>query len=179
MPADNGPTYSFNVCSKCKSICCQDAKPPLTKRRKRMIMDCLKGQKSNFKSIFVTENYSYPNVDEEVYCLLFNRKTGKCIVHAVKPETCVSGPITFDIDFKNKKVEFFLKKSEICAYAGILFEDKISFNRHFEAAKKQLMILIGELSNVELRAIIKIEEPQTFKVGEDDLPADVIKKLGL
>ena len=27
--------------------------------------------------------------------------------------------------------------------------------------------------------LMKIDEPQTFKVGEDDLPLEVVKKLGL
>jgi hypothetical protein len=31
----------------------------------------------------------------------------------------------------------------------------------------------------ELRELMKIEEPQTFKVGEEDLPFEVVKKLGL
>jgi hypothetical protein len=30
-----------------------------------------------------------------------------------------------------------------------------------------------------LRELMKIEEPQTFKVGEEDLPVEVVKKLGL
>ncbi len=100
-------------------------------------------------------------------------------MHTVKPETCVSGPITFDINFSTKKVEWFLKKSEICAFAGILYDNKVDFQQHFEAAKKQLTQLICQLDADELRAIVKIEEPQTFKIGEDDLPLEVIKKLGL
>jgi hypothetical protein len=30
-----------------------------------------------------------------------------------------------------------------------------------------------------LRELMKIDEPQTFKVGEDDLPVEVVKKLDL
>jgi hypothetical protein len=30
-----------------------------------------------------------------------------------------------------------------------------------------------------LRELMKIEEPQTFKVGEEDLSVEVVKKLGL
>ena len=43
----------------------------------------------------------------------------------------------------------------------------------------KLRRLVEQLSANELRAIVKIDEPDTFKVGEDDLSADVIKKLGL
>lgn len=103
MPDDsNGSTYSFDVCSQCKSICCQDAKPPLTENRKKIIKKYLKEQKIKIAKPFAKENYSFPSVDDLVYCGLFNKKTGKCSVHPVKPETCVSGPITFDITQNQK-----------------------------------------------------------------------------
>jgi uncharacterized protein len=180
MPEDNnGVTYSFEVCSLCKSICCQDAKPPLTEKRKQIISEYLNKQKITIKEPFSKEQYSYPAVDEKVYCRFFNKETGKCSVHPVKPETCVSGPITFDIDFKSKKVEWFLKKDELCGFAGILYKNQAAFKDHLQVAKKQIMQLIGELSAEELRAIMKIDEPQTFKIGEDDLPAQVACKLGI
>ncbi len=176
---NNGTTYSFDVCSQCKIICCQDAKPPLTKKRKKIIQEYLKKQKINVKKPFSKENYSYPAVDELVFCRLFGKETGKCLVHPVKPETCRAGPITFDINFSTKKIEWFLKKSEICAYAGALYGNKAAFKNHFEAAKLELTRLICELDAEELRAIVKIEEPQTFKIGEDNLPLEVVRKLGL
>jgi Fe-S-cluster containining protein len=174
-----GTTYSFDVCSHCKNKCCQDVKPPLTKNRKRIIRKYLKEQKIDIQKPFTKKNYTYPSVDELVYCLLFNKKTGKCSVHSVKPETCVSGPITFDINFSTKKVEWFLKKSELCAFAGILYKDKDAFKEHFKVAKKELTQLISQLDADELRTIAKIEEPKTFKIGEDNLAQQVVKKLGL
>ncbi len=180
MPEDNeGATFSFDVCSQCKSICCQDAKPPLTENRKKIVEKYLREQKINIEKPFAKEDYSYPAVDELVFCRLFNKKTGKCSVHVVKPETCVAGPVTFDINFSTKKVEWFLKKSELCAFAGILYRDKAAFKQHLEAAKKELTELICQLDAEELRAIVRIAEPLTFKVGEDDLPLGVKKKLGL
>jgi Fe-S-cluster containining protein len=180
MPEDNnGVTYSFDVCSQCKTICCQDAKPPLSEKRKKIVEEYLKKQKINIHKPFIKEQYSYPTVDGEVFCLLFSKETGKCSVHPVKPETCVAGPITFDINFKTKKVEWFLKKDEICAFAGVLYSNKAAFKQHFEAAKGEINQLILELKTEELLAIVKIEEPQTFKIGEDDLPIDVARKLGL
>lgn len=176
---DNGPTYSFAVCGQCKSICCQDAKPPLSRKRKKIIQEYLKKQKINVSEPFAKNYYSYPAIDEELYCRLFSRQTGKCIVHPVKPETCVGGPITFDINFKTKKVEWFLKTSDLCAYAGSLFKNKSAFEEHFEVAKEQIINLIKQLSAEELRAIVNIDEPQTFKIGEDNLPLEVAKKLGL
>jgi uncharacterized protein len=180
MPEENnGATYSFDVCGKCKTICCQDAKPPLTEKRKKIITKYLQTQKINLENPFTKEDYSYPSVDTQVYCGLFDKKTGKCIVHVVKPETCVSGPVTFDINFFTKKIEWFLKKDIICAYAGALYKNKAAFAEHLEVAKKQLATLIFELSPEELCAIVKIAEPETFKIGEDDLPKKVVKKLCL
>jgi uncharacterized protein len=180
MPEDNkGTTYSFDVCSQCKSICCQDAKPPLTENRKKIIKKYLKEQKIKIEKPFAKENYSYPAVDKLVFCRLFNKKTGRCLVHTLKPETCVAGPVTFDINFSSKKIEWFLKKSDLCAFAGVLYRDKVAFSRHLEVAKKELTELICHLSADELRVIVRIDEPQTFKVGEDDLPLEVTKKLGL
>lgn len=176
---DSGTTYSFNVCSQCKSICCQDAKPPLTSNRKKNIQEYMRKHNLNVKEPFAKGDYSYPAVDGEIYCRLFSKKTGKCMVHSVKPETCVAGPVTFDINFSNKTLEFFLKKTQICAYAGILYNDKAAFKEHFEVAKKQIVRLIKQLSAEELRAIVKIEEPQTFKFAEEPLPKKVVEKLGL
>ena len=180
MPENNnGETYSFDVCSQCRSICCQDAKPPLTEKRKKVIQEYLKKQKIRVQNPFGRERYYYPAVDEQVYCRLFNKKTGKCLVHQVKPETCLAGPITFNINFFTRKVEWFLKKSEICAYAGILYADNAAFKQHLEIAKRQITQLIKELDAEELRAIMQIEEPQTFKISENDLPTEAIRKLGL
>jgi len=180
MPEDNnGATYSLVVCSQCKIICCQDAKPPLSEKRKKIIKEYLEKQKINIGNAFAKENYSYPAVDKHVFCRLFSKDARKCMVHPVKPETCRAGPVTFDINLCTKKVEWFLKKPEICAFAGVLFSNKAAFKGHFEVAKKELTRLIHELDSEELRVIIKIEEPHTFKIGEDDLPTDVARKLGL
>lgn len=179
MTEDNGATFSFNVCSQCRSICCQDAKPPLTNGRKKIIQKYVQDQKIDLKNPFAQKEYSYPAVDEEIYCRLFNKSTGKCMVHPVKPETCVAGPVTFNINFCTKKIEWFLKTNELCAFAGVLFEDKAVFKEHFEVAKRQILVLIAQLGADELRSLMKIDEPMTFKFAEDDLPKDVVKKLGL
>lgn len=180
MPEDNnGVTYSFDVCGKCKIVCCQDARPPLSESRKKILKQYIKEQKIPVKEPFTTEAYSYPSLDEDSLCRLFNKQTRRCSVHPVKPETCRAGPITWDINFKTKKVEWFLKKEAICPLAGELFKNKPALSAHLEAAKKEITRLIGELTADELRELHKIDEPETFKVGEDDLPAEVALKLGL
>jgi Fe-S-cluster containining protein len=180
LPEENiGKTFRFDVCSECKSVCCQDAKPPLTQQRQKAIKEYMEKQKININQPFAREHYSYPSVDEHLFCVLFNKQTGKCFVHEVKPETCRAGPVTFDINFKTRKIEWFLKKPQICPLAGVLFEAPAVFKSHFEAAKTEIMQLVQHLSADELKAILKIEEPCTFKIGEDDLPVEVAEKLAL
>ena len=101
------------------------------------------------------------------------------MVHPVKPETCVAGPITFEINFDTKQLSFYLKKEEICAYAGFLFKDKPALLAHLEVARKQINDLIEQLSAEELRALMKIDEPQTFKLCDEPLSLTLVKKLNL
>ena len=174
-----GSTFSFEVCSKCKLMCCRGANPPLTTKRRKVLADYMRKRGADAEGIFVGGAYSHPAADTEEYCSLFNKQTGKCSVHSVKPETCVAGPITFDINLANGKVEWFLKKGSICEFAQVLYADKARFDAHLEAVKPQIMRLIRELDAEALRAIIKIPEPETFKVGENDLPQEVALKLGI
>jgi Fe-S-cluster containining protein len=176
---NNGKTFRFDVCGECKFVCCQDAKPPITENRKKIIKDYLQKEKINVDKPFANELYFYPAVDENLLCRLFDKETKKCSVHPVKPETCRAGPVTFDINFKTKKLEYFLKKAKICPLAGVLHENPDVFSGYFEAAKVELMRLVEQLSADELRVIVKIDEPDTFKVGEEVLPEAVVKKLGL
>jgi len=66
-------------------------------------------------------------------------------VHSVKPETCRAGPVTFDVNFKTRKVEFYLKKGSICALAEVLYKNKTGFEQHFEVAKEEILQLIQML----------------------------------
>ena len=93
-------------------------------------------QKISFIEPFAKEGYSYPSVDGLLFCGFFDKKTGKCMVHAVKPESCIAGPVTFDINFYTNKIEWFLKKSEICAYASILYADKDALKKHFDRSQE-------------------------------------------
>ncbi|HSV49964.1 MAG TPA: YkgJ family cysteine cluster protein [Candidatus Acidoferrales bacterium] len=177
---NNGKTYSYDVCSQCKITCCQDAKPPLSGNRKKILTEHLKEHHINVENPFTTrEGYTYPSVDKGCICVFNDKQTKRCIIHSVKPETCVAGPITFDINFHTGMVEFYLKKSEICAYAGVLFNDKPSLRQHYLIARDQIVELIKQLTADELRAICKIDEPQTFKFCQEPLPPEVAKKLDL
>jgi Fe-S-cluster containining protein len=139
----------------------------------------LREQKIHVENPFAHEAYSFPAVDAMGFCVFYGKDTRKCVVHPVKPETCRAGPVTFDINCHTRKVEWYLKTAEVCALSKALCENSNLFGKHFEAAREQLLRLICELDSKALQAILKIEEPQTAKIGEDDLPKEVIEKLGL
>jgi len=163
----------FDICGWCKINCCRNARPPITLKRKEIIEMYLKNRKVPIKNPFIQTAYISPKEDAEGYCIFYDKKTRKCIVHPVKPETCVSGPITFDINISNRKLEWYLKKEEICPLAGILHENKEVLLKHLESAKKEIFRLVRELDSEALRAILKIEEPETFKIDEDDIRDDI------
>ena len=172
-------TCSFDVCYECARSCCQDAKPPLTKVRMRIIEDYLKSHKRLDAKVFVNSAYSFPLVDSIGFCVFYDKGTKKCRVHEVKPETCRAGPITFDINFYTKKIEWFLKTRELCLFAGKLFENPDQLNQHVNVAKQEITRLICNLEPAALKAILRIDEPQTFKLSEDPLPKEVLEKLGI
>lgn len=169
----------FDVCYECTLSCCQDAKPPLTKERMRIIEEYLKNHGRVADNVFVHSDYSFPTVDSDEFCVFYDKRTKRCQIHMVKPETCRAGPITFDINRRTKKIEWFLKTRELCLFAGKLFDTPEKLAQHLEVAKKDIMTLICNLDSEALRTILARDEPQTFKIGEDSLPKKVSVKLGL
>jgi len=100
----------FNICAQCKPGCCQTARPPLTARRKEILEKYLKEHRIHLETPFAQARYTFPREDKKGYCIFYEGKTKKCLVHPVKPETCVAGPVTFDINMKTQKIEWHLKK---------------------------------------------------------------------
>ncbi len=130
------------------------------------------------ENVFINENYCHPDADDEDFCAFFDKGTGKCSVHPVKPETCKAGPVTFDINLRTGRVEWFLKKGSVCALAEQLYQCGEKFEEHFKAARTELLGLICGLDGEALKAILRIPEPETFKVGDEELPEGVAEKLG-
>ncbi|MEM3377401.1 MAG: YkgJ family cysteine cluster protein [Candidatus Bathyarchaeia archaeon] len=170
-------TCTSDICFQCTITCCQDAKPPLTRKRQKIIEEYIKKQQLKITKPFSHGQYSFPAVDESGICVFYDKKTRCCLVHAVKPETCRAGPITFDINRQTGKLEWCLKTAEICPLADVLHNDPSLFKEHFKVAREEILRLVCELDGEALRAILKIEEPQTFKIGEEDLPKEVLAKL--
>jgi len=157
----------FNVCANCKISCCQNARPPITSGRKKIIEEYLKKNKIPIKNPFTKTTYTFPREDAEGYCVFYEKHTRKCKIHPVKPETCVAGPITFDINRKTQKIEWYLKMEKICPLAGVIYNNGEMLKEHLESAKKEILKLVCGLDREALRAILKIEEPETFKIDED------------
>jgi hypothetical protein len=61
--------------------------------------------------------------------------------------------------------------------AGVLYKNKGALKMHVELAKKEILALVSELDSEALKVILKIEEPETFKIGEDNIGKDILDKL--
>lgn len=157
------------MCSECKTqwSCCHETTPPITAERRKIIEAYLAKERLRAEKPFVEEEYVYPRLDNDGYCVFHDVETRKCIVHPVKPETCVAGPITFDICKKTGKIEWFIKMEKICPLAAVVYSDKKMLQKHLDSAKKELKRLVNELSPRELEAILKKDEPEIFKIGEE------------
>ena len=169
----------FNICETCPHTnCCIEARPPITSKRKTTVVNYLKDTEETIENAFEEKNsYTFPRETDGNHCVFLDKETKKCRVHAVKPETCVAAPITFDINVETGKIEWFLKTEKICPLAGALYCNKSELQRHIEFARKELLSLVHDLNSEALQAILKIEELDTFKIGEEDLEAEVLAKL--
>lgn len=168
----------FNVCENCPTSCCIGARPPVTSKRKMTIENYLKATGLAIENAFEEKNvYTFPKETEGNKCIFLDKNTKKCSIHPVKPETCVAGPITFDINLKTGEIEWFLKAEKICPLAGVLYKNKWELQSYLESARRELLKLVNDLDAEALQAILKIEEPDTFKIGEDDLNPEVLAKL--
>jgi Fe-S-cluster containining protein len=156
----------LNICSHCKTnwSCCHETTPPVTDKRMKKIEGFLKKNSIKIQNPFIKTSYVFPRLNKDGYCVFHDTKTRKCIIHPVKPETCVAGPITFDINKKTGKIEWFIKMQKICPLAGRVFEDKTLLKNHVESAKREINRLVDELDLKALEAILKKDEPETFKI---------------
>jgi len=166
----------FSICGTCKSCCCQNARPPITQKRRKLIEDYLLAQGLRVDNPFETTEYVFPRETGDGFCVFFDEETRKCQVYSVKPETCVAGPITFDINLQTGKIEFYLKFERICPLAGSLKKNQIALEKHLSSAKRELLTLVGELDAEALSAILKIDESETRKIGEALLSKEVLER---
>jgi Fe-S-cluster containining protein len=147
------------ACSRCilNGGCCMEARPPLTQKRIDILLaNGVEPQHIEF------QGYKRLKLKPDGFCVLFNN--GKCSVHAVKPETCVAGPFTFDV--KGSILQIFMKKPSICPMVEFLKIDKSAYERMFNLSVTKIMDLIDNMPAEELAVVLKIDEPETELVAE-------------
>ena len=168
---DNRQSNFLETCKKCRTKwdCCFGSRPPIIADRRKTIEAYLNKEKIPIANPFVTAEYVFPRENAEGYCTFYDTEGAKCLVHPVKPETCVAGPITFDINKRSGNVEWYVKMEKICRLAGSVYEDNQLLVKHLQSARIEILRLIEGLSPPELEAILKKSEPDTIKIGEEQI----------
>jgi len=126
----------IEICSKCGGKCCFEARPPISNKRLKIFLE--NGISQEFVEF---GDYKHLKLKPDGYCVFF--ENGKCKIHAIKPETCVAGPFTFDL--KGDKLEIYLKKETICPLVSFLKENENAYREQFERAVEAIKALIEEL----------------------------------
>ena len=137
--------------------CCFEARPPLSQKRIDILME-------NGVSADAIEFVGYKRLRlrRDGFCVLF--RDGKCSIHDIKPETCVAGPFTFDIE--DDMLQIFLKRESICPMVRFLRANRKAYDALFETSVEKIMDLIRSVPEEEMAQILQIDEPQTDLVAE-------------
>ena len=147
------------ACNECHLVggCCFDARPPLSQERIDILL-------KNGVSADAVEfaGYKRLRLKPDGFCVLF--QDGKCSIHAIKPETCVAGPFTFDM--KGNILQIFIKRESICPMVRFLKANRKAFDGLFEASVERIMELVDKVPPEEMAEILKIDEPETDLVAE-------------
>ncbi|MDI6719273.1 MAG: YkgJ family cysteine cluster protein [Methanomicrobiales archaeon] len=144
------------ICEACGGRCCHGAHPPLTPERIGILEDLMRSADG-----IESGSYARLRVREDGFCILM--EGNRCIVHAVKPETCAAGPFTFDI--RDGVLEIYLKKETICPLVRHLKQDSGAYRRQILLAVENITRLIRLLPPDQLAAVLRIDEPETDKVA--------------
>ena len=137
--------------------CCFEARPPLSQKRIDMLME-------NGVSADAIEFVGYKRLRlrQDGFCVLF--RDGKCSIHDIKPETCVAGPFTFDIE--DDMLQIFLKRESICPMVRFLRANRKAYDALFETSVEKIMDLIRSVPEEEMAQILQIDESETDLVAE-------------
>jgi Fe-S-cluster containining protein len=141
----------------CGGHCCDEAHPPISGNCHQRLLAA-----GVHPAVFETEGYRRLKVNPDLTCILM--KENKCTIHAIKPETCRAGPFTFDV--KGDRIRVFLKHASICPIVTLLKEVPEAYGQQFDLAVKNLTNLVSYLTDEEIEAINRIEEPDTDLVAE-------------
>ncbi len=144
-------------CLRCGGHCCDDAHPPISEHCYQRLRAAGVPEDS-----FELNGYRRLKTRGDGTCVHWNG--GRCSIHDIKPETCRAGPFTFDV--KGDVIEIFLKYESICPIVRLLKERPEAYEQQYLRAVKNITHLVANLSEEELAAICRIEEPETEKVAE-------------
>jgi Fe-S-cluster containining protein len=106
---------------------------------------------------FETLGYRRLRTHPDHTCILM--KDSMCLIHAIKPETCRAGPFTFDVD--GDMIRIFLKHASVCPVVTLLKEVPEAYGQQFDLALKNISNLVDHLTDEEIDAINRIDEPDT------------------
>jgi uncharacterized protein len=146
-----------SICMRCGGHCCDDAHPPISEHCYRRLV--AEGVPDH---AFERNGYRYLRTRADGTCTLWSE--GKCSIHAIKPETCRSGPFTFDV--KGDIIEIFLKFEKLCPLVRLLKDSPEAYDQQYARAVQSITRLVSNLADEEIAAICRIEEPETEKVAE-------------
>ncbi len=141
----------------CGGHCCDDAHPPITKNRFDQLIAAGVPESS-----FERDGYLRLRTRPDSSCILM--VDNKCTCHEIKPETCRAGPFTFDIN--GDKIRIFLKHAAICPIVPLLKEEPEMYRQQYEKAAENILGLVAHLTDTEIAAINRIDEPDTDLVAE-------------
>src|SRR5512145_508751 len=138
------------VCFACGGRCCIDAHPPISARcYERLVAQGVP------EDSFEWRGYRAVSAREDGTCIFCNGN--RCSIHDIKPETCRAGPFTFDMH--GDAIGIFLKHESICPVVTLLREEPEAYANLFATATKSISHLVANLTDSELTAICRIEEP--------------------
>ena len=90
-------------------------------------------------------------------------RDGRCAVHDHKPETCISGPFTFDM--KEHMIAIYVKKEEICPLVQYLKHDRGLYREQMRLAVDHIRRLFSDMPPGEMEIVLSIPEPATDLVA--------------
>ena len=150
-------TRAEDICMRCGGRCCTGAHPPLSEHcYRRLVAEGIP------EDSFEWRGYHAVRARGDGTCIFC--AGNRCRIHAIKPETCRAGPFTFDVN--DDVIGIFLKHESICPVVGLLNAVPEAYEHQFMTAKKSIVSLVAHLTDEELEAICRIEEPETEKVAE-------------
>ena len=137
--------------------CCYEARPPLSQDRINILLE-----NGISPDVIDSAGYKRLHLKADGFCVLF--QNGKCTIHSFKPETCIAGPFTFDIN--GTVLQIFLKRESICPMVRFLKADRKAYDELFDISVKKIIDLVKAVPALEMAEILKIEEPDTDLVAE-------------